>query len=272
MFGTMNQETEGIWDKKKLAGCHEVGDKSKRVQLMFSNLAGRYDLLNRILSFNMDRNWRKKAVRLSEVVPGDIILDICCGTGDLAFEFSRYLRKYSGGIEGRDSFIYGLDFAEPMVQMAMKKQREYGRGSKNSSNMFNINWLCADGELPPFGANQFDCISCAFGIRNLQDPGVGIGHIHRMLKDGGRIVILEFGLPDNFFLRFFYQSYFRLVLPVVGGMISGDRNNAYKYLPVSVGRFDTINHLDRLLNQVGFTDIRVRKICFGTVLAIVAVK
>ncbi len=223
----MTKQADNRWSSKDLADPHQLADKHHRIQAMFSQIAGTYDLLNHLLSLNMDKRWRRKTVKQLKISPGQSVLDICCGTGDLALEFLRQ--------EPQLQSITGLDFVKEMCQLAQEKSDRIT--AKNKHNSFDIKWLCGDAQQLSFEDSQFDYVSCAFGIRNLQEPKRGINEAYRVLKSGGRIVILEFSMPENVIMRWGYQVYFRLVLPLIGSMIARDKSRAYKYLPDSVRSF-----------------------------------
>ena len=261
----MNQETNSSWRRDDLKDPHRAGDKRRRVRAMFSGIAGSYDLLNHLLSLNLDRRWRRRAVQLARVGPGQSVLDLCCGTGDLALEFARSHPDLAE--------IIGVDFAPPMLEIAAQKSEKLSRRQRHDRcNNIVFKWLCQDVEHLDLGADRFDCVSCAFGVRNLQDLPTGLKNIFHLLKPGGRVVILEFALPRNRLLGWGYACYFRLVLPVIGSIIAADRNGAYHYLPASVATFDAAVQIDSLLRKFGFTDIRIERLSAGAVLAFVALK
>jgi len=260
----MEQALVESWTRESLKDPHRLPDKRSRVCTMFSGIAGSYDLLNHILSVNLDRRWRKKAVELADIQHGDRVLDICCGTGDLAFAFAR--------AKPEPDEVLGVDFVENMLKIARDKQKKLTIGQSDLHNYSKIKWLRADAQSLPFEANRFDRVGCAFGIRNLQDVSTGLRQAHRVLKDKGRLIILEFAIPKNPLIAWIYQCYFRFVLPMIAGLICSNRKDAYRYLPDSVWSFDTEKLLVVKLKEVGFDAIRVQPLCFGAVLAFVAQK
>ncbi len=262
ILATMTKQADNRWSKKDLDNPHQLTDKHDRVKAMFSQIAGTYDLLNHLLSFNMDKQWRRKAIKLLKIAPGERVLDICCGTGDVALEFLRQEPKLQS--------ITGLDFVKEMCELAQQKSDKIA--AKNKHNTCNINWLCGDAQHLPFDDSQFNYASCAFGIRNVQDPAKGLSEAFRVLKPGGKIVILEFSMPENFIIKWGYQAYFRFILPLLGSLIARDKTSAYKYLPDSVRSFKTADLLSTILADVGFEQIKIEKLSFGTVLAFVAQK
>jgi len=284
----MKQNKTKLWNRNNLKNPHRIADKKQRVQAMFSEIADSYDLLNHLLSLNMDRRWRRRAVEIAQVEAGQSVLDLCCGTGDLTIEFLQRQPKLKE--------IVGIDFTEDMLKIALVKARvtfnsrkpfineapgssndasiseqQYSKANNSHKNL-KINWLCADAERLPLQNEQYDCVSCAFGIRNLRDPQAGLREAYRLLKPGGKLLILEFTLPDNRWLSLLYQCYFRLALPLLAGMITQDKSGAYHYLPDSVRSFQTNWKLDMLIFQAGFTKIHIEKICWGTVLIYKACK
>jgi len=232
---------------------------------MFSAIAGRYDLLNHLLCLNLDRRWRRQAVKLSQVQPGQKVLDLCCGTGDLAFTFAEICPEFK--------VVAGIDFSESMLRMAQKKSSAGSlRDNHDRCNALNIRWLCSDAECLPFANHQFDCVSCAFGIRNLQHLLAGLEESFRVLKSGGRLVILEFTMPKHRLRAWMYDVYFRLVIPLIGSIISTDTKGAYHYLPASVRSFRTTAELIETLESAGFEAVQVAKLSGGIVAAYTARK
>jgi len=260
----MRQDTNTIWDRKSLKNPHQSCDKRVRVQQMFAGLARSYDLANHLLSFNMDRRWRRKAVRMVRLQPQQQVLDLCCGTGAFIFEFARAVPF--------DISLTGLDFVEPMLAKARHKQQLQNDSGSGLCNISNIKWLCGDAEHVPLATGQFDCVSCAFGLRNLQNPAAALAEAYRLLKPTGQVIILEFDMPEKHPFRWCYQIYFRLVLPVIAGIITGDRSGAYRYLASSVQSFGTTRLLQKALRDTGFQHIRMESFCFGAVVAFLAHK
>lgn len=224
---------------------------------MFTAIAGSYDLLNHLLSFNLDRLWRRRAAQLAHLKPGQRALDLCCGTGDLAFAFDH--------AQGDLTEITGVDFAPTMLTRATAKARRH-----HNTNIYK--WLCADVQSLPLPSQHFDAAGCAFGIRNLQDPGATFREIFRVLKPGGRVVILEFSLPTNPLLAWGYACYFRLVLPLLASIITYDGGGAYRYLPESVRTFHAAEQVEAMLRQAGFVSVQREKLTAATVLVFSASK
>lgn len=217
---------------------------------MFDAIAPTYERVNQITSLGRDRHWRRKAVSLAGVWPDDRVLDVACGTGDLARAFA------AAGPRG----VVGADFAHNMLSLAA------GRGDRG------LTWCRADALTLPFADESFTIVSCAFGVRNFQDLSRGLGEMYRVLAPGGRAVVLEFGLPRSSWLRSTYQFYFRHVLPRLARLISGDHSGAYDYLPRSVATFLDADEMVGVLRGVGFGPVEARPLTLGVAIAFVAHK
>lgn len=227
------------------AAPREGSDRAEQVRRIFSEIAPRYDLLNHVLSLNIDRSWRRKAVAELdwERVPDGTYLDACAGTFDLALELTRQER-----FRGR---VIASDFAQPMLVKGAPKTR----GEPVSA-------VCGDSLRLPFPDHVFDGASVGFGVRNLADLGRGIAEARRVLKPGARLVVLEFTIPPNPIVRAGYLFYFRWILPIVGRVVSG-HPWAYTYLPESVTEFPGPADLGRLLEEEGFRDVDWRLLTGG---------
>jgi demethylmenaquinone methyltransferase/2-methoxy-6-polyprenyl-1,4-benzoquinol methylase len=250
-------------------GAVTEADASKKVREMFAEIAPRYDLLNHLLSLQLDRLWRARAVKhLRPVFPGleisveehkpvnvrrEIsILDLCCGTGDLAVALNR---RYWAR-------VIGVDFAHSMLLRARKKSARLH--SSDLVQLRPIGYIEADALRLPFADGTFDLVTTAFGFRNLANYESGLREIQRVLKPGGTVAILEFAEPPEGRVGDLYRWYFCKVLPKIGGLISGDQT-AYKYLPKSVARFFRPPELAALLSAVGFHSVDYCVWTFGTV-------
>lgn len=227
------------------AAPREGAERAEQVQEIFSDIAPRYDLLNHVLSLNIDRVWRRRAVdRLGlENHPDGVILDACSGTMDLALEVAG--RK---GFAGR---VVGSDFAHPMLVAGLDKLGER-----------RIAPVCGDSQRLPFPDASFDGLVVGFGVRNLSDLGQGFREFRRVLRPGRRAVILEFTTPPNPVIRAGYLTYFKRVLPVVGRLVSG-HPWAYTYLPASVEQFPGPDELANLLRDAGFGRVEWSLLSFG---------
>jgi len=239
-------------------GARDERDSARRVRDMFSDIAPRYDLLNRLLSFSMDSKWRRltaeKCRRILRRTDARV-LDLCCGTGDLAFALEVERVEVIRDSTAHRAPIVGCDFAYPMVQRARRKAR---------SDSHTAEFINGDALSMPFPDASFDLVATAFGFRNLANYDRGLREIARVLKPGGRIAILEFSEPSNSVMARMYRFYFKRILPVIGGMISGNKT-AYSYLPSSVSNFPAPPELAKLLGDAGFLGIRYQAWNFGSV-------
>ncbi len=244
-------------------GVHSEADTSRKVREMFSQIAPRYDLLNHLLSLQFDRLWRARVTRRVRPIlerPDALVLDLCCGTGDLALSLAA---------TGKARVI-GADFAHPMLVRAREKSVS-ATASSPSQNTRTSSFAEADALRLPFADCSFDLVTTAFGFRNLANYEAGLREIYRVLKPGGRLAILEFTEPPAGFFGGLYRWYFRRILPRVGGLISGDRS-AYTYLPASVSRFFLPRELASLLQTVGYSEVDFLVWTFGTVALHTAVR
>lgn len=237
-------------------GAVTEADASKRVREMFTQIAPRYDLLNHLLSLQLDRLWRARAAKFLKPVldrPGALVLDLCCGTGDLAFSLAR----------AGKARIIGVDFARTMLARAKEKSASLTL-SHSGLAAPSIPFFEADALRLPFLDRSFDLVATAFGFRNLANYEAGLREVRRVLKPGGTAAILEFTEPPDNLLGDLYRWYFCTVLPKIGGLISGDQL-AYKYLPKSVARFFRPAELAALMTAVGFQSVDYRVWTLGTV-------
>jgi demethylmenaquinone methyltransferase/2-methoxy-6-polyprenyl-1,4-benzoquinol methylase len=226
-------------------GARTEAEASRKVREMFTQIAPSYDRLNHVLSLQLDRLWRARVAGILSPIlnRGDaVVLDLCCGTGDLALALAR----------AGSARVVGADFAHPMLVQADIKS-----GGK-------IKFLEADALKLPFAGGSFDLVTAAFGFRNLANYEDGLQEMMRVLKPGGTLGILEFTEPPEGLVGDLYRWYFRRVLPRIGGMLSGDRS-AYTYLPKSVARFFRPGELGGLMEAVGFMGVSYRVWTMGTV-------
>ncbi|HEY1923919.1 MAG TPA: bifunctional demethylmenaquinone methyltransferase/2-methoxy-6-polyprenyl-1,4-benzoquinol methylase UbiE [Candidatus Acidoferrum sp.] len=249
----------------RFKGASSEADAGRKVRDMFSQIAPRYDLLNHLLSLQLDRLWRARATRKFRAIlarPDAIVLDLCCGTGDLAFSLQRP--------RSTRARIVGADFSHPMLVRARSKSIELG-GDANAPSQVALPVFEADALTMPFADDSFDLITTAFGFRNLANYEAGLREIHRLLKPGGSIAILEFTEPPRGVVGDLYRWYFRNILPRIGAFLSGDAA-AYTYLPASVSRFFRPQELAALMNAVGFESPGYSVWTLGTVALHTAVK
>lgn len=219
--------------------------KKNQVAQMFNSIAGKYDFLNHFLSAGIDIYWRKKAIGLLQKSKPRQILDIATGTGDFAIE----------ALNINPDKITGIDISEGMLAVGREKLKKKGLENK-------IELLSGDSENLQFKPETFDAITAAFGVRNFENLEKGLSEMHRVLKPGGRVVILEFSKPTAFPMKQAYNFYFKNILPVFGKMISKD-NAAYTYLPESVQAFPDGKAFLSILSQVGFSQTEWQPLTFG---------
>ncbi len=248
---------EDAWNKELLANPHAVADKRSRVQKMFSAIAPSYDLNNRLHSLWMDQYWRRTAVRLSELSATDTVVDVACGTGDLTLAYAGSLSRLAS-TSPRPGGVVGVDFTYAMLPIAQAKSRVPARGGRTQPAFVN-----GDALALPLPDSFADVVSIAFGIRNVTDPAAAIREFHRVLKPGGRVIILEFSLPTSSVLRGMYNFYFRKVLPRTATLISGDKTGAYKYLPESVNTFIGREQMMDMMRAAGFQEVQQFPLTFG---------
>jgi demethylmenaquinone methyltransferase/2-methoxy-6-polyprenyl-1,4-benzoquinol methylase len=205
---------------------------------MFDRVASRYDALNSVMTAGLHHGWRKRAGDRAELAPGDSALDICCGTGDLALELAG--RASPGG------HVVGCDFSEPMLDLAREKAAQ--RGAEG------VRFEWADALSLPYDAGRFDAVTVGFGVRNLADLERGLAEMARVLRPGGRLVILEITQPSRPPLSTFFSLWFDRIVPLLGSF--SDESEAYAYLPESVRSFPPPQRLAELMDGAGLSEIR----------------
>ncbi len=334
----MNDGNEGMhtndaaWTSELLDTPHDAPDKAGRVRQMFNAIAPRYELVNSLFSGGRDAAWRREAVRLSGVRPGDDVLDIACGTGDLTRSFAKSgVRSVTGCDFAHEMLIRAADVggcpvSESRVRGACSNSergefaRAKARGSEQQggkcttrdeggtsgnlchteSNSTRLNegesngggsdsrgsngtelgqrarhkttWCEADALKLPFASDSFSIVSCAFGVRNFDDLDGGLSEMRRVLRSGGRVVILEFTRPKNLMVRRLYEFYTNRIMPAAATLVSGDRSGAYRYLPRSVVSFLTAEQMLERLGRVGFRDCTATALTLGVVTVYVATR
>jgi demethylmenaquinone methyltransferase/2-methoxy-6-polyprenyl-1,4-benzoquinol methylase len=225
-----------------------VDKSSRRVRSMFGAIAGRYDFLNHLLSFNTDRYWRWRTVRRVPPEGDEPILDLCTGTGDLAL---AYYRGSSGRVP-----IVAADFCREMLSRGLQKSRAVGAATC-------VQFVEADALALPFADGQFQIVSVAFGLRNLSDTDRGLREMTRVCRPGGRVAILEFSLPRRQPFRALYGWYFHRILPRIGQMLARNRFDAYEYLPQSVAEFPEREALALRMRQAGLVEVSYQSLTLG---------
>jgi demethylmenaquinone methyltransferase/2-methoxy-6-polyprenyl-1,4-benzoquinol methylase len=218
--------------------------KAARVRSMFAEIAPRYDFLNHALSLNIDKRWRRLVIkRVVDLLqrPDALALDLCCGTADLSLELGALAQTF------------GVDFCHPMLQIGIKKVRRAA---------LPIELIEGDALNVPFADSMFDVVTVAFGLRNVDEPESGLREIYRLLKPGGRCVVLEFSHPQLPVFRNLFHFYFTRLLPRIGKAVSGS-SSAYQYLPDSVQAFPGQRELAALMQTVGFSDVRYYNLFCG---------
>lgn len=220
------------------------------IRKLFDKIAPDYDRLNHLLSLDIDKSWRRKAVKeIADMHAPAEILDVACGTGDFTIEIAR---KTAAG-----SSVTGIDLSEGMMEIGRAKIEKSGVGADRSVTMAQ-----GDCEALAFADNTFDRVSAGFGVRNFEHLDKGLGEMYRVLKKGGKAVILELSIPSNPVIRYIYKFYFLKILPAAGGWISGERG-AYEYLPASVLRFPAPDKFMKMMETAGFTCVRQKALTFG---------
>jgi demethylmenaquinone methyltransferase / 2-methoxy-6-polyprenyl-1,4-benzoquinol methylase len=227
---------------------------SSQIRSMFDRIAGVYDVMNRVMSAGLDSGWRQRTADRAEVGPGDSALDVCCGTGELAFELARRI-----GPTGR---VVGCDFSERMLELAREKEdrlrlgdsRQLAGNGSSPGSLAPVEFEWADALELPYGDGSFDAVTVGFGVRNFAEIERGVGEMARVLRPRGRLVILEITQPRRAPLSTFFSLWFDRVVPLLGAL-AGDRD-AYSYLPDSVRSFPGPGELAEVMDAAGLERIR----------------
>jgi demethylmenaquinone methyltransferase/2-methoxy-6-polyprenyl-1,4-benzoquinol methylase len=222
--------------------------REARIRRMFGAIAPRYDLLNHLLSMNIDRSWRRRTTRLVPPEGDGPILDLCTGTGDLALAYDQ--------AAGQRLPIVGADFCHEMLVRAIDKTHKCNAADR-------VRYLEADAQRLPFPNDYFQITTVAFGLRNVTDTDRGLTEMVRVTQPGGRVAILEFSKPHHWLFGRLYQFYFRRILPCIGQLVSRSEDDAYRYLPASVLEFPDGEVLAERLRGHGLTDVRWYPMTFG---------
>jgi demethylmenaquinone methyltransferase/2-methoxy-6-polyprenyl-1,4-benzoquinol methylase len=236
------------WSGAELANPHGHAEKALKVRRMFAAIAGSYDLNNRVHSLWRDQAWRRYAVKRAEVQPGDTVVDVACGTGDLSEAFARTAA-------GR---VIGIDFTPQMLEVAERKRAKLG-----AEAAAKLSYQEGDAQALALPDASADVVSIAFGIRNVAEPARAVREFARILRPGGRLVILEFDRPGFAPARWLNDLYCGWLMPRTATMISGDRSGAYRYLPKSVGSFMPRGELCELMRGSGLTRVEAKLLTMG---------
>lgn len=229
--------------------------KKEKIKSLFDNIAPDYDKLNHILSLNIDKGWRRKAVKeIADSAKPLTVLDVACGTSDFTIEIAR---KAAEG-----SSIIGIDLSEGMMKVGREKLKAAG---------IDATLEYGDCEALTYPGSSFDRVSVGFGVRNFEHLEIGLKEMYRVLKPGGKLVILELSVPSNPVIRWCYKLYFLKILPAIGGWVSGNRG-AYKYLPASVLHFPAPDKFIPMLKEAGFGDVRHKAFTLGICRMYVGIK
>ncbi|MCX6894105.1 MAG: bifunctional demethylmenaquinone methyltransferase/2-methoxy-6-polyprenyl-1,4-benzoquinol methylase UbiE [Verrucomicrobia bacterium] len=218
--------------------------RAAKVNDLFAGIARRYDLLNDLQSFGLHRRWKRRVVALANPQPGERALDLCCGTGDLALLFSE-----------RGANVIGLDFSAPMLAVAEQRQKAKGKGQ-------NLKFIQGDALALPFTDASFDLVTIGYGLRNLASCEGGLREMRRVLKPGGRLVVLDFGKPRFAPWRAVYYAHLRFIAPMLGKIFCGDAA-AYGYILESLKNYPAQEGVAALLRGLGFADVRVINLLGG---------
>lgn len=220
-------------------------EKSRQVAQMFDNIANRYDFLNSLLSLGIHKGWRKKCVRMLSPGKPKMILDVATGTGDFAIECAKL----------NPEKIIGIDISEGMMSFGRQKLKE-----KKLDQLISLQ--AGDAETVDFADNTFDAIVVGFGVRNFQHLEKGLSNLHRILKPGGQLIVLEFSYPTNFLVKAGYNFYFSYITPVIGKIFSKD-NRAYSYLTESVKAFPNNEAFVKIMEQTGYKACSFKSLSLG---------
>jgi len=248
-----------VWTPDLLQSPHKAADKGPRVRRMFNAIAPRYELVNSLFSAGRDAYWRRRAVELAQVRADDDVVDIACGTGD----FARAFRKAG------PRRVVGCDFAH---QMLIRAAGFSPRGRTAQAEARGSEWVEADALRLPFRNGSFSITSCAFGVRNFANLDAGLREMHRVLRPGGRAIILEFMRPTNAVIRRVYEFFSNRVMPIAASWVSGDRSGAYRYLPRSVVTFLDADQMCARLHTAGFVQVTATPLTWGVVMVYVATR
>lgn len=230
--------------------------RAEKVHELFATIARRYDLLNDIMSAGLHRRWKRRVVELGNGKRGaesgerQRVLDLCCGTGDIALLFAR-----------NGQSVIGADFTEEMLRVAAARKRRGSAGASPSN--FGPDWVRADALWLPFEDNTFDVVSVGYGLRNLADIELGLREIRRVLRPGGKFVTLDFGKPESKVFRALYFGYLRIALPILGRLFCGDPDT-HGYILASLQKYPAQRGIKELMESCGYRDCGFEEFCLGS--------
>ncbi len=230
---------------EKVKPYSQDGSKKEQIAQMFDNISGNYDLLNHLLSMNIDKGWRRRAVKLLRPYQPKVLLDVATGTGDFAVELMAL----------NPTSIKGIDISAGMLEVGKQKMVK-----RKLADVIDLQ--LGDAEHLPFSDEHFDGITVAFGVRNFENLVAGLTDMRRVLKKGFPVAILEFSKPRSFPMKQIYNFYFKFILPTIGKVVSKD-SRAYTYLPESVNAFPEGDDFIQIMREVGYSNIREHRLTFG---------
>ena len=233
--------------------------KRRYVRRLFATIADRYDFITRFLSYGQDRRWKRRLIRLAALRPTDRVLDLACGTGDLAFEALPSVRR-----------VVGLDVTFRMLELARQRNDTWCGFTKNEKPN-QVSFLAGDMGSLPFASASFDVVTTGYGLRNVPDLGLAVSEIHRVLAPGGRLLSLDFNRPGNPAIRAVYLAYLTIVGSALGTALHGDPDT-YRYIPESIRNYPGAHGVARMMRERGFSDVRVVPVLGGLMAIHIAVR
>jgi demethylmenaquinone methyltransferase / 2-methoxy-6-polyprenyl-1,4-benzoquinol methylase len=226
--------------------------RAAKVNELFAKIASRYDFINDVQSLGLHRRWKRRVIRLADVRPGERALDLCCGTGDLAF-----------ALAAAGARVTGLDFNEEMLRVATQRsQRLQKQANQIQTAKPQVEFIRGDAQQIPFPEETFDVVTIGYGLRNLADLNAGIRDMHRVTKSGGRLLALEFGKPDNPLWRAIYFGYLKTFLPLFGKLFCG-KATAYSYILESLKHYPAQDGVRAIMRSCGWQNVRVINLVGG---------